>query len=416
MYDKETGRPKGFGFAEFADADAAASAVRNLNDYDLMGRKLRVDWSNESGSGDNAPSSRDPNTQAPMGMNGQPAAVPPPAQPSSTLGPLPPGVELPPNLTCPDAISRTLSTLPPDQLLDILSQMKGLVMTDPAKATELLRQAPQLAYAIFQSLLLLQLVDPQILTSLVETSAAPAPVAQAPPVQPVLAQPTQVGSRYGGLAQQPGNAGGLSSLWDNNAVSQPQDAQSLRRGRGAPPPMRQQADARLTPYNRHSDNFGGGREEIAARPLPSQRAGSYQNAGLGGGRDNTPPAPSGGSAQNRLRQRFMGGTRTASPSGSSPFAPPAQPAQQQSGGPRGGYNNSSGGGDYEDRFAPGGMYDSNSGSRGGGSDRPFMAANSPWATSEDEFFGGGGGGGGGGDGGRAGGGRRQGLPSGPRMR
>ncbi|KAF1835020.1 hypothetical protein BDW02DRAFT_478325, partial [Decorospora gaudefroyi] len=174
VYDKETGRPKGFGFAEFADADAAASAVRNLNDYDLMGRKLRVDWSNESGSGDNAPSNRD--QQPAVNMNGQPpAAAPAPAQPSSTLGPLPPGVELPPNLTCPDAISRTLSTLPPDQLLDILSQMKGLVMTDAAKATELLRQAPQLAYAIFQSLLLLQLVDPTILTSLVETSAAPAP-------------------------------------------------------------------------------------------------------------------------------------------------------------------------------------------------------------------------------------------------
>ncbi|KAH7355574.1 hinge domain of cleavage stimulation factor subunit 2-domain-containing protein [Pyrenochaeta sp. MPI-SDFR-AT-0127] len=184
VYDKETGRPKGFGFAEFADADAAASAVRNLNDYDLMGRKLRVDWSNESGSGDNAPSNRD--AQPPM--NGQ-SAAPAPTQQSSALGPLPPGVELPPTLTCPDAISRTLSTLPPEQLLDILSQMKGLVMTDPSKATELLRQAPQLAYAIFQSLLLLQLVDPTILGSLVETSAAPAPVAQAPPIQQ---QPPQV--------------------------------------------------------------------------------------------------------------------------------------------------------------------------------------------------------------------------------
>jgi cleavage stimulation factor subunit 2 len=191
VYDKETGRPKGFGFAEFADADAAASAVRNLNDYDLMGRKLRVDWSNESGSGDNAPSNRDQTTQPTMTMNGQQPAAPAPVQPSSALGPLPPGVDLPPNLTCPDAISRTLSTLPPDQLLDILSQMKGLVMTDPAKATELLRQAPQLAYAIFQSLLLLQLVDPQILTSLVETSAAPAPVAQAPPVQQVQQPPPQ---------------------------------------------------------------------------------------------------------------------------------------------------------------------------------------------------------------------------------
>ena len=196
VYDKETGRPKGFGFAEFADADAAASAVRNLNDHEMMGRKLRVDWSNDNGAGDNAPSNQNQpqvKTQnALQPMNGQ-AQEPAQAQQPGALGPLPPGVELPPNLTCPDAISRTLSTLPPPQLLDILSQMKGLVMTDPAKATELLRQAPQLAYAIFQSLLLLQLVDPQILGSLVETAtAAPAPVAQAPPVQqqpPPVARP-----------------------------------------------------------------------------------------------------------------------------------------------------------------------------------------------------------------------------------
>tara|TARA_R110002003_G_scaffold104_33_gene8484 strand:- start:19124 stop:19984 length:861 start_codon:yes stop_codon:yes gene_type:complete len=194
VYDKETGRPKGFGFAEFADADAAASAVRNLNDHEIMGRKLRVDWSNDNGSGDNAPSnqnqSHNQNPIAVQPMNGQPPEHAQ-AQPGA-LGPLPPGVDLPPNLTCPDAISRTLSTLPPSQLLDILSQMKGLVMTDPAKATELLRQAPQLAYAIFQSLLLLQLVDPSILGSLVETAtAAPAPAVQPPPVQqpPPVARP-----------------------------------------------------------------------------------------------------------------------------------------------------------------------------------------------------------------------------------
>jgi cleavage stimulation factor subunit 2 len=183
VYDKETGRPKGFGFAEFADADAAASAVRNLNDYEIMGRKLRVDWSNDNGSGDNAPSTQN----APPPMNAQPE--PAQAQPPSILGPLPPGVDLPPNLTCPDAISRTLSTLPAPQLLDILSQMKGLVMTDPNKATELLRQAPQLAYAIFQSLLLLNLVDPSMLGALVET----APAAAAPPVQaPPQPQPTPI--------------------------------------------------------------------------------------------------------------------------------------------------------------------------------------------------------------------------------
>jgi cleavage stimulation factor subunit 2 len=181
VYDKDTGRPKGFGFAEFADADAAASAVRNLNDYEVMGRKLRVDWSNDNGAGDAAPVG-----YTPQPTNGQPD-IPVP-QPSTTLPPLPPGVELPPSFTCPDAISRTLSTLPPSQLLDILSQMKGLVMQDPAKATELLRQAPQLSYAIFQSLLILNLVDSSILGEIIDQTTA-AVAASAPPPQPTPVQP-----------------------------------------------------------------------------------------------------------------------------------------------------------------------------------------------------------------------------------
>ncbi|KAK8031672.1 hypothetical protein PG990_001406 [Apiospora arundinis] len=233
-----------------------------------------------------------------------------------------------------------------------------------------------------------------------------------PPVQPVLAQPGQVGSRYGGLTQQQGS-GSLSSLWDNNPVSQPQDPQSLRRGRGAPPPARQ-ADPRLNPFGRNSGDGGpGGREEIQARPLPSQRAGSYQQTGPG--RDAPPSSGGGGggSAQERLRQRLWGGSRTASPAGSGPFQPPQ--AQQQSSHRGGG---GGGSGDYEDRFAPGGMYDGGGGSGGGGrssgGDRPFVAANSPWASSEQDMSGGGGGGGG-----RSGGlpsGPRRGLPSGPRMR
>lgn len=71
VYDRETGRPKGFGFAEYPDSgnfnqtvsslylntrswsnirlksDSAASAVRNLNDFEIMNRKLRVDFSND---------------------------------------------------------------------------------------------------------------------------------------------------------------------------------------------------------------------------------------------------------------------------------------------------------------------------------------------------------------------------------
>lgn len=154
-----------------------------MNNYEVMGRELRVDFSHVGGKEDTAPA----------GYTAQPSQPPhlpngynqPPPQMPSGLPPLPPGVDLQPSLTCPDAISKTLSTLPAPQLLDILSQMKGLVMGDPAKATELLKQAPQLSYAIFQALLLMGLVDTSVLASVVEQASQPAQQAlsQPPPQQ-----------------------------------------------------------------------------------------------------------------------------------------------------------------------------------------------------------------------------------------
>lgn len=40
--DRDSGRSKGFAFVEMADADAAKKAIDALNDYEVKGRKLRV--------------------------------------------------------------------------------------------------------------------------------------------------------------------------------------------------------------------------------------------------------------------------------------------------------------------------------------------------------------------------------------
>lgn len=184
MTDPDTGKPKGFGFADFADADSAASAVRNLNDYEVQGRKIRVDWPHNNDK-NAAPPNYD-QTATIDGANGQPG---------STLPPLPPGTDLPPNLKCTDSISQTLNAIPPAQLLDVLTQMKSLAISDPAKATELLKAAPQLSYAIFQALILMNLVDSKVLASVVEQTARPAPMAIPPP------QPTP--QQYGGYPPPP---------------------------------------------------------------------------------------------------------------------------------------------------------------------------------------------------------------------
>ena len=150
-----------------------------------MGRRLRVDFSNEQKSAD------DDRDQGPSGhhtSNGTGATGY--ASQNSTLPPLPAGKDLPPGVKCTDAISQTLNTLPPTQLLDVVSQMKVLATSEPQRATELLQQAPQLAAAIFQTLLLMGLVSPEAVSSVVDPGAPPAQIpAQGYPAPPMPGYP-----------------------------------------------------------------------------------------------------------------------------------------------------------------------------------------------------------------------------------
>lgn len=47
VYDRNTNRPKGFGFCEFADQTGAENAISKLNGTDFNGRVLRVNWANK---------------------------------------------------------------------------------------------------------------------------------------------------------------------------------------------------------------------------------------------------------------------------------------------------------------------------------------------------------------------------------
>ena len=57
MTDRDSSRPKGYGFCEYRDEATAQSAKRNLHDREFMGRKLNIDLSTKykselSGVGD----------------------------------------------------------------------------------------------------------------------------------------------------------------------------------------------------------------------------------------------------------------------------------------------------------------------------------------------------------------------------
>ena len=46
IMDRETGRPRGFGFVTMGSASDADAAVDKLNEYELQGRNIRVSKSN----------------------------------------------------------------------------------------------------------------------------------------------------------------------------------------------------------------------------------------------------------------------------------------------------------------------------------------------------------------------------------
>jgi cleavage stimulation factor subunit 2 len=48
LTDQNTGRPKGFAFIEYSDANTALAAIRHLDGHELNNRKLRVSYSNNS--------------------------------------------------------------------------------------------------------------------------------------------------------------------------------------------------------------------------------------------------------------------------------------------------------------------------------------------------------------------------------
>lgn len=176
--------------------------------------------------------------------------------------------------------------------------------------------------------------------------------------------------------------GGLSDLWDTpQQQPPPQEPLSLRRagGRGGGGARPMQGRLGIPMGNAHAAEA-----QSQGRPLPSQRAGSYQSALSGGGpADPSPPPSAGGgtTAQERLKARLWGSGRSASNSsaGSTQSTGPASPIQA-------------------------------------GMSSPYQRAPYPDERS-NSYTGGGGGGYGGAPPPRAPpGGGRVGLPSGPRMR
>jgi RNA recognition motif-containing protein len=97
--DRDTGKPKGYGFCEFKDSEVAKSAIRNLNGAEFLGRSLRVD-----SSGDENKESAQVPTNAP------------PAEEEPSLFAQHPIAQ--------DTLAQIVASLKDEEKIEVLSQLK----------------------------------------------------------------------------------------------------------------------------------------------------------------------------------------------------------------------------------------------------------------------------------------------------
>lgn len=136
VFDRESGKPKGYGFCEYKDQETALSAMRNLNGYEIGGRALRVDNAcTEKSRMEMAALLQGPQVDNPYGD---------PCDPSDA----------------PEVITKTVVSLPPEQMYELMKQMKTCFQNNPVEARTMLMQNPQLAYALLQAQVVMRIVDP----------------------------------------------------------------------------------------------------------------------------------------------------------------------------------------------------------------------------------------------------------------
>ncbi|CAL9763455.1 unnamed protein product [Musa acuminata subsp. burmannicoides] len=174
VYDRETGKPKGYGFCEYKDEETALSARRNLQGYEINGRQLRVDFAeNDKNSDRNREQGHGgpglaPSADVQKQFSGapvlgdstlhQPVGLPLAATAASVMAGALGGAQisnaqsvlLGQSGTGSDPLTHYLSKISRHQLHEILSEMKALATQNKALARQLMQASPQLAKALFQ--------------------------------------------------------------------------------------------------------------------------------------------------------------------------------------------------------------------------------------------------------------------------
>lgn len=113
--------------------------MRNLNGREFSGRALRVD---------NAASEKNKEELKSLG-------------PAAPIIDSPYGDPIDPE-DAPESITRAVASLPPEQMFELMKQMKLCVQNSHQEARNMLLQNPQLAYALLQAQVVMRIMDPEI--------------------------------------------------------------------------------------------------------------------------------------------------------------------------------------------------------------------------------------------------------------
>ncbi|KAG6671488.1 hypothetical protein I3842_16G006000 [Carya illinoinensis] len=275
VIDRETGKPKGYGFCEYKDEETALSARRNLQGYEINGRQLRVDFAeNDKGSDRNREQGRggpglaanvDPQKQLagsvvhgesvhhqPIGLH---IAITAAAVMAGALGGAQAGIQSNPNglhnqsALANDPLTLHLAKMSRSQLNGIISELKGMATQNKELARQLLIARPQLPKALFQAQIMLGMVTPQVLQmpNIRQTSG----LATQPPNIQTLPRPPAP-------AQNKMQSGLMAKVQDNQVAALPQNPVVLHQFSALPQPQSQ--------LPQHANNHGA---QQATVPLQS---------------------------------------------------------------------------------------------------------------------------------------------------